>query len=205
MIEVPELPFAVAPSHPEVWRRDESSGGVVANAPAHTDFYINPGGVDSADAESLLNAATVLGTAPAGDFQLSAKVTVDFRSKFDAGVLLLWLDEKNWAKLCFEFSPAAEPMVVSVVNQGVSDDANAFVVGDRSVWLRVSRIDHVYAYHASTDGQRWQFVRAFTLGDAVSEHAIGFEAQSPTGDGVVVTFDEIRFTDRRLMELRDGS
>ena len=136
-LPVPELPFPVAPSQFGVWRRDEPAGAVVADAPARTDLYINPGGGDSDDAESLLNAATLLGTPPTGDFQFSARVTVDFAARYDAGVLLLWIDERHWAKFCFEFSPAAEPMVVSVVTRDFSDDANAFVVPDRSLWLRV--------------------------------------------------------------------
>ena len=203
-MELPGLPFPLTPSHPEVWRQD-GPGTVIATAPAHTDLYLNPAGDGSPDAESLLNAATLLGAPPAGDFQLSARVTVDFRSQYDAGVLLLWLDEQHWGKFCFELSPAAEPMVVSVVTREVSDDANAFVVAGRSVWLRVSRIGRVYAYHASTDGTAWTLVRVFSLGDAVTGHRIGFEAQSPTGDGCTVTFDSIRFTGHRLEDLRDGS
>ena len=96
-------------------------------------------------------------------------------------------------------------MVVSVVTREVSDDANAFTVPDRSVWLRVSRIDRVYAYHASTDGSAWRLVRVFTLGPDVAGHRIGFEAQSPTGDGCAVTFTDVRFAGRRLADLRDGS
>jgi regulation of enolase protein 1 (concanavalin A-like superfamily) len=203
-VDVPGLPFPVTASHPDVWRLGED-GVVLADAPAHTDFYVNPGGGDSADAESLLNAATLLGLPPAGDFQLSARVTVDFRAQYDAGVLLLWIDERHWAKFCFEFSPDAEPMVVSVVTREVSDDANAFTVPERSVWLRVSRIDRVYAYHASTDGKVWRLIRVFTLGDDVSAHRVGFEAQSPTGDGCAVTFTDIGFRAQRLAELRDGS
>jgi uncharacterized protein len=202
---VPDLPFPVVPSHPGVWRFDEQAGAVVADALAHTDFYINPGGEGSGDAESMLDAATLLGTPPAGDFQLSARVTVDFVARYDAGVLMVWIDGWHWAKFCFEFSPAAEPMVVSVVTREVSDDANAFVIADQSVWLRVSRVDHVYAFHASTDAQTWRLIRVFTLGEALDGHAIGFEAQSPTGDGCVVTFDHIRFTSTRLEDLRDGT
>jgi uncharacterized protein len=205
MLDVPELPFPITPSHPGVWRRNEASGAVVATAPAHTDLYLNPGGAGSADAESMLNAATLLGTPPEGDFQLSARVRVQFQSQYDAGVLLLWVDEQHWAKFCFEFSPAEEPMVVSVVTRGVSDDANAFVVPEPSVWLRVSRVNNVYAYHASTDARTWQMIRVFSLGDSVTDHKIGFEAQSPTGDGCTVTFDEIRFTGHGLTDLRDGS
>jgi uncharacterized protein len=96
-------------------------------------------------------------------------------------------------------------MVVSVVTREVSDDANAFVVADRSVSLRVSRVDNVYAFHASTGGQTWRLIRVFTLGQALEQHTIGFEAQSPTGEGCVVTFDQIRFTSDRLGDLRDGS
>jgi regulation of enolase protein 1 (concanavalin A-like superfamily) len=204
-LDIPALPFPAVPSHPGVWRRDDRGGGVVADAPGHTDLYVDPARAGSTDAESLLNAATLLGFPPDGDFQFSARVAVDFRAQYDAGVLLLWIDERHWGKFCFEFSPAAEPMVVSVVTRGVSDDANAFVVGQRSVWLRVSRTDGVYAYHASTDGKWWTLVRVFSLGDQLAEHQVGFEAQSPTGDGCTVTFDDIHFTRQRLAELRDGS
>ena len=197
------MPFPLAESGSGVWRREGDA--LVADAPAHTDFYANPGGDASGDAESLLNAATLLGTPPEGDFQFSARVTVEFRAQFDAGVLFLWADAEHWAKFCFELSPAAEPMVVSVVTRVVSDDANAFVVPGRSVWLRVSRLDDVYAFHASTDGTWWRLVRVFALGDQGAVHRIGFEVQSPTGDGCVVRFDDINFAPHRLRDLRDGS
>jgi regulation of enolase protein 1 (concanavalin A-like superfamily) len=141
MTHVPDVsafPFPLTASHPGVWRHDEPAGAVIAEAPGHTDFYVNPGGADSADAETMLNATTLLGLPPSGDFRFSARVTVDFRSQYDAGVLLLlWGDEEHWGKFCFEFSPSSAPMVVSVVTRGVSDDANAFTVEDRTIWLRV--------------------------------------------------------------------
>ncbi|GIJ80187.1 hypothetical protein SAMN05443287_102690 [Micromonospora phaseoli] len=205
LLDVPQFPFPVTASHPGVWRRDQQSAAVIATAPAQTDFYINPGGADSTDAETTLTGATLLGLPPAGDFQFSCRVSVDFRSQYDAGVLMLWADERHWAKFCFELSPSSSPMIVSVVTRGVSDDANAFVVDDRTVWLRVSRIDRSYAYHASTDGTTWQLVRVFRLDDEIADHRIGLEAQSPSGDGCTVTFDHISFTSQRLTELRDGS
>jgi regulation of enolase protein 1 (concanavalin A-like superfamily) len=96
-------------------------------------------------------------------------------------------------------------LIVSVVARGVADDANAFVVDGRTVWLRVCRIDRAYAYHASLDGKTWRMIRFFTIDAAAAPATIGFEAQSPTGDGCVVTFDDIRFTTDRLGDLRDGS
>ena len=56
-LDVPGLPFVVTPSHPGVWRLEED-GTVVGEAPGGTDLYVNPGGADSADAASLLNAAS---------------------------------------------------------------------------------------------------------------------------------------------------
>ncbi|GAA5183716.1 DUF1349 domain-containing protein [Rugosimonospora acidiphila] len=170
------------------------------NAGPETDLFVDPAG----DATHL-NAPRLLGTPPGGDFQLSASVRVDFADTFDAGVLLLWADEQRWAKLCFEFSPQREPMIVSVVTRGASDDANAFVVNGNRVRLRISRLGQAYAFHASTssDGRDWSFVRYFDLGaEAVR---IGFEAQSPTGRGCTVDFDDVRYLPHRLADLRDGS
>jgi regulation of enolase protein 1 (concanavalin A-like superfamily) len=210
LLRVPGVPFPLTPSPAGLWRVDEAAGAVSVSAQPRTDIFIDPGngagGAGAAlNAESMLNAATLLGDVPDGDFQLSARVTVDFAATFDAGVLLLWLDERHWGKLCFEFSPAGEPMVVSVVCRGVSDDANAFLVPGRAVWLRVSRIDRVYAYHASLDGKAWRMIRVFVLHDQAARDRIGFEGQSPTGDGCSVSFDEIRFLPERLADLRDGS
>ena len=204
------LPFDLTPHPADAWRVD-ASGVVHGTGGPRTDIFIDPGSGASADAatvgaESLLNAPTALGEPPAGDYQLSARVTVDFAATYDAGVLLLWADERNWAKLCFEYSPAGQPMIVSVVNRGVSDDANAFDIEGSTVWLRVSRIDRVHAFHASTDGQTWHLIRVFALSDAAPEPVlVGLESQSPTGDGCAVEFTEIRFTRERLADLRDGN
>ena len=84
-------------------------------AGAGTDLFVDPQG-----GPPVLNAPRVLAR-PAGDFQLSARVTVDFAATFDAGVLVLYEHGGAWAKLCFERSPLGEPMVVSVVTRGVSD------------------------------------------------------------------------------------
>jgi regulation of enolase protein 1 (concanavalin A-like superfamily) len=204
-LNIAGIPFPLYPSPSGAWQFDDQTSAVIATATAGTDIFIDPGGATTPDAESVLNAPTLLGVPQAGDFQLSARATVSFAATYDAGVLLLWIDERHWGKLCFEFSPAREPMVVSVVTRGVSDDANAFVVPRRSVWLRLSRIDHAYAYHASTDGKRWRMIRYFRVTESSAGDQVGFEAQSPTGEGCTVTFEDIHFVAERLGDLRDGS
>ena len=118
-------------------------------------------------------------------------------------MLLIHGGDRSWAKLCFEYSPQGQPMVVSVVTRGVSDDANSMPIDATTVWLRVARIGPAYAFHASTDGTTWQFVRHFAL-DTGGALQVGFVAQSPTGDGCTVTFEDIRFEPRRLADLRSG-
>jgi hypothetical protein len=224
---VPGLPFSLSPSSGSAWTIADEPPTVRTSAAPHSDIFIDPGTAGQLNAESMLNAVTLLGVPPDGDFQFSARVRVDFASTYDAGVLLVWADDRNWAKLCFEYSPDGEPMVVSVVTREVSDDANAFVVDGRAVWLRVCRIDQAFAYHASLDGQTWHMVRFFALQGQATPAApttgtpstgtpstgtaaapaitIGFEAQSPTGEGCEVTFDHITFRSQRLGNLRDGS
>jgi regulation of enolase protein 1 (concanavalin A-like superfamily) len=205
-LEVPGVPFPLAPSAQSSWEVDATDGRVSVIALPHSDIFVAPGaGEDAINSVTNLNAATLLGEAPAGDFQFTAQVGVDFVSAFDAGVLLLWLNERYWAKLCFEYSPGGEPMIVSVVTREVSDDANSFIVDGRLVWLRVSRIDDVYAYHASIDGVTWQLVRAFVLALEGVSPSIGLEAQSPTGEGCEVTFSNMSFTSTRLADMRDGT
>ncbi|MDM8086157.1 DUF1349 domain-containing protein [Cellulomonas cellasea] len=202
---VPGIPFALTPRDGSSWAVDDATGTVRVAALPHSDIFVDPGSGSALNAESMLNAVTLLGAPPAGDFQLSARVSVDFAATFDAGVLLLWIDDRHWAKLCFEYSPDGEPMVVSVVCREVADDANGFVVDGRSVWLRVSRIDQAFAYHASLDGEAWRLIRFFALDDPAGALTLGFEAQAPTGDGCAVVFDQVRFTRARLGDLRDGS
>lgn len=172
------------------------AGALTIAAGARTDFFVDPAG-----GTVLANAPAAVG-AVEGDFVLSARVSVAFASTFDAGALVVWGSERRWAKLAFELSPQQERMIVSVVTQDRSDDCNSTVVDGDSVGLRIARIGAALAFHASPDGRRWDLVRHFHLPDAPD---VGFAAQSPTGEGCEVTFSEIRFEQRTLLDLRGGS
>jgi regulation of enolase protein 1 (concanavalin A-like superfamily) len=163
-----------------------------------TDWFVDPAGT-----EPTVNAPALLGSCE-GDFVLSACAEVDFKQTYDAGVLALWHDWTTWAKLCFDYSPHGHPMVVSVVTRGVSDDCNSIVVAGTKVWLRIAHIGRAYAFHASTDGASWQFVRYFAFEEG-TELSVGFEAQSPLGEGCTARFSDLRFSPTTLAELRDGS
>ena len=191
------FPGKLRASDVEAWRIDDGGALVGASAPG-TDLFIDPAG-----GAPILTAPSLLGAAPLGDFQFRVHVNVEFAATYDAGVLLLWTDDRTWAKLCFEFSPQRQPMIVSVVTRGVSDDANGFVVEGQAVWLRIAKRGPAWAFHASIDGTVWQLVRHFRLGSETPE--IGFEVQSPLGEGCTATFTQVTVRGDPLADLRDGT
>jgi regulation of enolase protein 1 (concanavalin A-like superfamily) len=183
-------------ARPARWDTDGRSHLQITAGPK-SDIFIDPAG-----GGTWLGAPRLLGAPPDGDFQFSARVGVGFATNFDAGSLLVWADEQRWAKLCFEFSAARQPMIISAVTRRSSDDASAFAIDGPTAWLRISRLGRALAFHASADGTEWQIVRYFDLGaEAV---LIGFSAQSPHGEGCTAVFEDIAFQPRRLAELHDG-
>lgn len=155
--------------------------------------------------EAKQHDATALAFPAPASFSLSARATVGSeRTTFDAAALALWGDNDHWAKLCFEYSPQGQAMVVSVVTNGYSDDCNSTLIPDASVFLRVTRIGAAWAFHASPDGRDWRFVRLFRL-DFTGPISVGFLAQAPHGTTCVAVFDRIVYSSEVPADLRNGS
>jgi len=167
-------------------------------AGAMTDWFRDPAGAQRKD-----DAPSALFTSTDQEFTLIARVRVAFASTFDAGALLTQVRDDVWAKLCFEYSPRGQPMIVSVVTRDVSDDCNSSPLAENSVFLRITRRNAILAFHYSLDGHVWQLVRYFTLGDA-PRMSLGFSAQSPTGSGCVAVFSQIHYRPVAVSDLRSG-
>ena len=158
-LKLPSLPFALEPAGSPPPGCRVRSGVLTLTAAANTDMFVDPAGV-----EQVPDAGRFVGLPQAGDFTLAAQVSVEFASMYDAGVLLLHAAERDWAKLCFEYSPQLRPTAVTVVTRGTSDDCNSFEVDGSTLWLRITRSGAAWAFHASTDGAWWRLLRYFTLG-----------------------------------------
>lgn len=196
-IRLPSIPaplaWDVSPSQFDV----DGVGNLSLTAGPKTDLFRHPRGDSvSVDAPRLLFQ-------PAAEYLLSARVAVDFRSTFDAGVLVAYANDELWAKLCFERTPDGRPSLVSVVNRGLSDDCNSWFVDGTETFLRIARTGSAYAFHASRDGIAWDLIRQFSLGDDVPAR-VGFLAQSPTGKACSVQFTDIRYREARLEDVRSG-
>ena len=70
--------------------------------------------------------------------------------------------------------------------------------------LRVVRTGPAWAFHASRDGETWEFVRLFRLYSALPVR-VGFLAQAPLGTTCTAVFDRIALDDTAPGDLRDGS
>jgi regulation of enolase protein 1 (concanavalin A-like superfamily) len=163
---------------------------------------------DATGGDQQHRAASLAFVSPSGPFTLSAKVSIHGdRTTFDAGALSIWSDENHWAKLCFENSPDGDTMVVSVVTNTYSDDANSHLVADPGIYLRVASLgNNAWAFHSSTDGVRWNFVRLFNLPVPTDTPTyVGFLTQAPFGEHCDAVFSDIRFSHGLLGDTRNGS
>jgi regulation of enolase protein 1 (concanavalin A-like superfamily) len=196
---LPGVPFPLGPSGTPACTATTDGGTLTLAAGPRSDLFIDPAGDEGARPD----AGRWTGLPGEQDFALAARVTVGFGAMFDAGVLLVYLSDRRWAKLCYELSPQGKSTAVTVVTHGTSDDSNSFETAG-PLWLRISRSRRAWAFHASTDGAYWQLLRYFTLGEA-SGARVGFMAQSPRGAGCTAIFDAISFTAGGPKDLRDGS
>lgn len=177
-----------------------ADGTLTLTSGAASDLFIDPAGEEGGRPDG----GRLTGLPGDRDFTLSARVSVQFKSTFDAGALLLHLSERRWAKLGYELSPQRRPTAVTVVTRSTSDDSNSFETGGGPLWLRITRSGRAWAFHASEDGSWWRLLRYFTLGES-SGARIGFMSQSPTGEGCVAIFDNIVYKPGAPADLRDGT
>lgn len=188
------LPAPLETRNPPVVWTATGPDALTIQAGPKTNWFVPPwngGRVDD-------NAPTLL-FRPQGDFSLTAKVSLQPKARWDSGALTLFVDKDNWAKLCFENAQNdGKLQVVMVVNRGLSDDSYT----DRTepgnaLFLRISRKGTAFFFAASKDGKEWTMYRAFALNGDLSNLRAGLLAQSPVGDGITVTFSDIRYEPAR--------
>jgi regulation of enolase protein 1 (concanavalin A-like superfamily) len=189
---IPGLPGTLSwQNAPASWHFENDSKVLTISAGAKTDWFVDP-----FDGTVAKNAPILLFN-PHADYVLSARVTVNFATKWDAGALMLWGDEHHWAKLSFELSPDGVPTLVTVVTRGLSDDCNSKELKSDSVYLRIAKSGKTYVLYFSADGREWQILRTFSLDTELPIRA-GFEAQSPAGSGAVAKFSELSYDPHRI-------
>lgn len=178
--------------------RQDTPNAVTLIARAGDDLFADPATAD------LVKTASLFTMPVDGDFQFQAKVAVDFRERFDSGVLVGICNDLQWFKICAELDTAGRRRVVTVVTNGRSDDSNSTYLPGGEVHLRISRTVNAFGLHASSDAKRWDLIRYFGLGTTTG-FRVGIAAQSPVGVGAEVTFSDFGWNNVGLLDFRDGS
>jgi regulation of enolase protein 1 (concanavalin A-like superfamily) len=160
-------------------------GGLMIEAPPGADFFQDPAG------NHIVSSAPFLHLPVDSSFELTTRLRAEMRHIYDSGCLMLMSDDKNWAKLCFEFN-GQYPTIVSVVTRdGSSDDCNSERVTVEKPYLRITKSQDTVSFLYSTDGEDWKLIRYFGM-KWPSGIVAGVVAQSPKGDGCRVHFDYLQ-------------
>ncbi|MBT1176021.1 DUF1349 domain-containing protein [Bifidobacterium callimiconis] len=178
--------------------RFDIRGNVLAmKAEPGRDFFVNP--VDG----SVIADAAFAYQPTEGDFICRAKVSLHHESKFDGGALFAYQDDTHWVKACFEQGDYGFQSVVTVVTNGTSDDCYGVTVPGDAVWLQLARTGDVFSIHYSFDGDHYFMSRLCSV-PFDRWMNVGFEAQSPTGDGGERYFTNFTILNHRLADPRAG-
>ena len=183
--------------HPPVKWEPLAEGGIRVFVPPKVDYFQDPAVTNTKD------NAPYLWRSVSGDFVAQVHVRPAFTTTWDAGALLARHDARHWGKLCYESTDLGSTAAVSVVTNGVSDDANGADLTVRDVWLQILRVGDVFAMHYALDGRRWRMVRQFKL-EVPATIRIGLVAQCPAGPGTTVDFLSFTVDSRTVQNMRAG-
>ncbi len=173
-------------------------GGIRVGVPAHADYFRDPSG------SHVNDAAPFLWMRVSGDFVARALVRPTFASTYDSGVIMVRHDAEHWAKLCFEKTDFGTTAAVSVVTNGLSDDANGADLEMEQVWLQMARVGDVFGLQYSpAEAGPWRMVRVFRLALPPAVR-VGIVAQCPAGPGTTVDFLHFSLEQRTVRNVRAG-
>lgn len=185
-VKISSVPF------PFVWETPALSykvldKGISIVADKGTDLYT------FVDGNYYTHTAPRLLFKPDKDFTFSVKIKPDFENLYDAGALLLYSDEENWAKIIFEVMHQNKLVIgSSVIRNKKTDDNYHTVINMKEPYVKVSKSGNVFCFYYSLDGKEWNLLRTFGY-EKVENMRIGFYAQSPNGPNCTVEFLDIRY------------
>ncbi|MBC8570470.1 DUF1349 domain-containing protein [Zongyangia hominis] len=174
-----------------------SGKDVSVTAPDKTDLFAPLDGSD------VVHSAPVYYREVTGDCVIRVKAAMKPHNKYDGAGIILYDDERHWVKGCSEVVDNGRSAAISVVTNGVSDDAIGPYVDRESIWLQVARKGEDFAVHFSLDGETFDLIRFchVPMGRTVKA---GLVAQAPLGEGGPRDFSQISIEERTLDDLRAG-
>ncbi|MEF9988165.1 MAG: GNAT family N-acetyltransferase [Christensenella sp.] len=164
---------------------------IVLHAERDTDFWQNTYyGFSRNSGHALLTEVDE-------ECSFSVKTFREGKSQYDQCGIIVYIDEKNWAKVCLEYEDENAQKLGSVVTRrGFSDWATEEVSGNiDTMYYRVSRRGESFLFEASADGKEYKQMRIFHLRCKNAVPRVGVFACAPTGEGFRAIFEEVKLTE----------
>ena len=183
---------------------EKSENKIIIMAPEKTDFFIAATEkCEEGFLPKILSNAPFYYTEIEGDFVIKAKVSHEFKDVYDSASLMVMKNLECWAKACYEYTDFGTHAVVSVVTNGLSDDANGCNLEGNTAWLQICRVVNNFGIHYSTDGEHFYMMRYFSL-PAEPVMKVGLLAQSPLGSGGKRIYENLTIEKRTVKNIRAG-
>ncbi len=128
-----------------------------------------------------------------GEFEVTVKITGEYRARYDQMGLMLRIDEKTWIKTGVEF--VNDTIHISAVVTHGKSDWSMFELPNApaALWLKAVRKLDAVAISYSLDGTRYTMLRLTHFPDATPV-MVGMTAASPDGEGFEALFEDFELT-----------
>ncbi|TAJ15200.1 DUF1349 domain-containing protein [Marinilabiliaceae bacterium JC017] len=138
-------------------------------------------------------------TTRGGEFEVSVKITGEYKTRFDQMGLMLRIDEKHWIKTGIEYVDGVYNFSTVVTNEHNSWSVIELSEKPASIWIKaIRRIDAAEIYY-SLDGKKYQ-MSSLAYFPQQKPAKVGMMAASPDGDGFKAVFENFKI--RHLPDMR---
>lgn len=138
-------------------------------------------------------------TTRGGEFEVSMKISGDYKTRFDQMGLMLRIDEEHWVKTGIEYLDGIYNFSTVVTDIHSNWSIVELTGRPKSIWIKaIRKIDAVEIFY-SLDGVTYKMSNVVYLADN-KPVMVGMMAASPDGNGFDALFEE--FSIKHLPDLR---
>jgi regulation of enolase protein 1 (concanavalin A-like superfamily) len=138
-------------------------------------------------------------TTRGGEFEVSMKISGNYKTRFDQMGLMLRIDEEHWIKTGIEYVDGVYNFSTVVTDVHSSWSVIELSGKPESIWIKaIRKIDAVEIFY-SLDGVKYNMSNVAYLSDNKTV-MVGMMAASPDGDGFNALFEE--FSIKHLPDTR---
>ncbi|XP_050675412.1 uncharacterized protein LOC126972597 [Leptidea sinapis] len=141
------------------------------------------------------NTGHLYGVILQDDFTFEVCIEAKLTTLYDQAGLMIYLDETHWLKAGIEYNDG-QPMIGSVLTNGVSDWATGLYTGDpKRFWMRLTKVGNVICVKYSVDCAKWILLRLCPFCVPEDEKfLVGPMCCTPQRQGLVVKFSNFSVT-----------